>query len=568
MRKSILGFVFFLLWFSQSCIADVQVNMEIAHFADREKEWKILDPALETQYIHDVCCIGNIIYVLATEAQTVAEDGLYTLYRIDESGSMVEIENSTSCMAVGTDEKLYFARNNDIYYVDRIEKQPSIYCTDVPRNILAMMYIDGVLLVTSEDNIWMVSRGFWRKIASTNGNEIVDIQSLNEEIVCKLADGSYVKVAFVADRTESFVIDAPEMWRDERLRGAIDAFEVMYPEYKVELIENTEDADIRIIDAADFDSTIHRSITGVPNMYYAKQTGTDVLFSNQQPLKSLFAAEERAQAEGVLEEYNMLPVNVSIWMLEKQKELPEECEPLPENCTYSELYMWAENVKEKTGIAGFADDADLPVAIRAFFSSFGLGNWNEDYIFQSEEFAKLLDMVKRGYESGSVISGEGDAFYVMRLVSGYTDLHKMRLLPQLEARRVYPSECTVIGRGLATEDSLRNGARSDFLYIYMNMQDRISWDDPGAGILKDISMYCGGIEDQITCRDEMLLEEAFLYAKLPNWRRYPQETIPYERYILDVLNDYFDTETTLPSAIRNLSGYVETVTSIQQMSVR
>lgn len=173
-------------------------------------------------------------------------------------------------------------------------------------------------------------------------------------------------------------------------------------------------------------------------------------------------------------------------MLEQQMELPEGCKSLPENCTYQELYAWAKEVKEETGIAGFADVSDLPIAIRAYFSSFGIYNWDEEKIYQSEEFIQLLEMAKNGFANGSVISGEGEAFYAMKLVDDYADLKNARLLPRLQSSCVYPAECTVIGRGFATEDELRNDARSDFLYLYLNMQDRIGWNEKGAGLLKDV----------------------------------------------------------------------------------
>lgn len=571
MKKSVIWFMIFILCFSQPCLADVSACF---HETSVSESFAVADFAIEGQFIHDVCQIDDTVYVLATPYEALAESGPFTLYRIDE-GVPQQIGNENAIGAFAADERgvLYVSEtvgNKNILYLNR-EGELSVY-SDMPKTITAMVCKNGIILASSGDCIWAVSRGTSRTLESFVGKTITELRLSDEKIVCRCNDGSYAEITFEADLEEDFLLDVPEQWKDARLTATIEAFETMYPEYKVVFCEEPEDADVRIVDAAEFDGSAYGTMGGVINFYFEENTGTDLLFQTLLPLNSLFIdeidfEEEDWGSEGILEDYFLQPVDVGIWMLEQQMELPEECKPLPENCTYQELYAWAETVKEETGIAGFADDSDLPIAIRAYFSSFGIYDWNEEEIYQSEEFVQLLEMAKNGFVNGSVISGEGEAFYAMKLVDDYTDLKNARLLPQLQSGCVYPAECSVIGRGFATEDELRNDARSNFLYLYLNMQDRIGWNEKGAGILKDVEEYLGDCT-QISEEERALWASAFSSAKVPNWKRYASETIPYEQYILDIIKEYLNTEMTPASAVRRLSQYMEAISEGKTASVR
>lgn len=573
MKKSVIWFMIFILCFSQSCLADVSACFdEISTFEPSA----VADFSIEGQFIHDVCQIDDTVYVLATPYEALAESGPFTLYRMDEDVPQ-QIGNENSIGAFTADERgvLYVSEtvgNKNILYLNR-EGELSVY-SNMPKTITAMVCKNGIIVASSGDCIWAVSRGTSRMLEPFVSKTITELRLSDENIVCGCSDGSYAEITFEVDREEDFLLNVPEQWKDARLTATIEAFETMYPEYKVVFREAPEDADVRIVDAAEFDASAYGTMGGVINFYFEENTGTDPLFQSLLPLNSLFIdeidfedEEEDWESEGVLEDYFLQPVNVGIWMLEQQMELPEGCKPLPENCTYQELYAWAEEVKEETGIAGFADVSDLPIAIRAYFSSFGIYNWDEEKIYQSEEFIQLLEMAKNGFANGSVISGEGEAFYAMKLVDDYADLKNARLLPRLQSSCVYPAECSVIGRGFATEDELRNDARSDFLYLYLNMQDRIGWNEKGAGLLKDVDEYLGDCA-QISEEERTMWASAFSSAKIPNWKRYSSETIPYEQYILETVEEYLNTEMTSTGAVRRLSQYNEAISEEKTESVR
>lgn len=515
----------------------------------------------EELLVHDVCLAGDAVYLLATTYEALAPTGPYTLYRLDSAAGVREcgFTNCVSCFAADADGTLFFVEGeSDVRCLDQSGAVHD-YNQDVHGRITALCAHGDILYAATEEALWGVFRGSGRKIASLEGRKIQFLCMQDGSLVCSTDNGEYARISLQPDRQEAFSVRIPGKWQDARYAAAAEAFELLFPEYEVTCVSDIEEADVAIVAADEYDPSTAHSLTGVLNQYYAREPGTSLLFNTLLPLNSMFEIPDAVQlfspeSGEVAEVFRCQPVEVGIWMLEQLRPLPADCTPPAENCTFEELYAWAKEIREQTGVAGFADDYTLPIGIRALMSSFG-DSWDDSAIFQSEEMLCLLELARQGFADGSVVPLGGEAYFTMTLVQGYAGSTGKRLLPALRTGACYPAECTVMGDLGPTDDSLRNEARRQFQLLYLAAQDQIAWDAPGAGILADVRAYQNGSDAELAPGTVQLWSDAFACAKLPNWRRYPLETLTFEKFLCQTLAEYFNSSMETAAAGRLLSSY-------------
>jgi hypothetical protein len=248
------------------CCAELEIRTEVYEGVISENELlsEMMQILPSEMFIYDACSVGERTYILSTPYEALSDTGPYSLYRI-RNGIVEEcgFTDCVSCFTTGEDGKLYFVEApSTVWQIDKLGIAEK-YCADVPRRILSLVEKNGMLCAATEQELWAVSQGSWRKMPSLNGMVISDMRTLEGAIVCELTDGTYRRMILEPDREEPFYVCIPDQWQDARYEATVNAFSEMFPEYEVVLTESVELADVAIVDAADFNSATTSSLNGV-----------------------------------------------------------------------------------------------------------------------------------------------------------------------------------------------------------------------------------------------------------------------------------------------------------------